>query len=96
MIGIAETLLSFTVVAASRAMLKNCSLMDVDGGLIGGAALKVSDFKGIIDAFKIIEYSLPCWELWFNSKPPPCSPEGGELQIGLSFSLVAFKITLYE
>ena len=24
---------------------------DVDGGLIGGAALKVSDFKGIIDAF---------------------------------------------
>ena len=25
---------------------------DVDGGLIGGAALKVSDFKGIIDAFK--------------------------------------------
>ena len=23
---------------------------DVDGGLIGGAALKVSDFKGIIDA----------------------------------------------
>ena len=24
----------------------------VDGGLIGGAALKVSDFKGIIDAFK--------------------------------------------
>ena len=25
---------------------------DVDGGLIGGAALKVADFKGIIDAFK--------------------------------------------
>lgn len=25
---------------------------DVDGGLIGGAALKVVDFKGIIDAFK--------------------------------------------
>lgn len=25
---------------------------DVDGGLIGGAALKVEDFKGIIDAFK--------------------------------------------
>ncbi len=25
---------------------------DVDGGLIGGAALKASDFKGIIDAFK--------------------------------------------
>ena len=24
---------------------------DVDGGLIGGAALKVADFKGIIDAF---------------------------------------------
>ena len=24
----------------------------VDGGLIGGAALKVVDFKGIIDAFK--------------------------------------------
>ena len=27
------------------------SLWDVDGGLIGGAALKVADFKGIIDAF---------------------------------------------
>ena len=27
---------------------------DVDGGLIGGAALKVVDFKGIIDAFKIL------------------------------------------
>ena len=26
---------------------------DVDGGLIGGAALKASDFKGIIDAFKV-------------------------------------------
>ena len=25
---------------------------DVDGGLIGGAALKAADFKGIIDAFK--------------------------------------------
>jgi triosephosphate isomerase len=25
---------------------------DVDGGLIGGAALKVADFKGIIDAWK--------------------------------------------
>ena len=25
---------------------------NVDGGLIGGAALKVADFKGIIDAFK--------------------------------------------
>jgi triosephosphate isomerase len=25
---------------------------DVDGGLIGGAALKIADFKGIIDAFK--------------------------------------------
>jgi triosephosphate isomerase len=25
---------------------------DVDGGLIGGAALSVADFKGIIDAFK--------------------------------------------
>ena len=25
---------------------------NVDGGLIGGAALKVEDFKGIIDAFK--------------------------------------------
>ena len=25
---------------------------DVDGGLIGGASLKVADFKGIIDAFK--------------------------------------------
>lgn len=25
---------------------------DVDGGLIGGAALKATDFKGIIDAFK--------------------------------------------
>ena len=24
---------------------------DVDGGLIGGAALKAADFKGIIDAF---------------------------------------------
>ena len=24
---------------------------DVDGGLIGGAPLKVADFKGIIDAF---------------------------------------------
>ena len=24
---------------------------DVDGGLIGGAALSVADFKGIIDAF---------------------------------------------
>ncbi|MDD4608815.1 MAG: triose-phosphate isomerase [Bacteroidaceae bacterium] len=27
------------------------SNLDVDGGLIGGAALKVADFKGIIDAF---------------------------------------------
>ena len=34
------------VVAASLPML------NVDGGLIGGAALKVADFKGIIDAFK--------------------------------------------
>ena len=25
---------------------------DVDGGLIGGAALKAADFKGIIDAWK--------------------------------------------
>ena len=25
---------------------------NVDGGLIGGAALKAADFKGIIDAFK--------------------------------------------
>lgn len=25
---------------------------DIDGGLIGGASLKVTDFKGIIDAFK--------------------------------------------
>lgn len=25
---------------------------DIDGGLIGGASLKVADFKGIIDAFK--------------------------------------------
>ncbi|MDD6584405.1 MAG: triose-phosphate isomerase, partial [Bacteroidales bacterium] len=25
---------------------------DVDGGLIGGASLKVADFKGIIDAWK--------------------------------------------
>ena len=25
---------------------------DVDGGLIGGAALKADDFKGIIDAWK--------------------------------------------
>ena len=25
--------------------------VDVDGGLIGGAALNVADFKGIIDAF---------------------------------------------
>ena len=25
---------------------------DVDGGLIGGAALKCADFKGIIDAWK--------------------------------------------
>ncbi len=24
---------------------------DIDGGLIGGASLKVADFKGIIDAF---------------------------------------------
>jgi triosephosphate isomerase (TIM) len=24
---------------------------DIDGGLIGGAALKVADFKAIIDAF---------------------------------------------
>lgn len=28
------------------------SKVDVDGGLIGGAALKVADFKGIIDAWK--------------------------------------------
>ena len=25
---------------------------DIDGGLIGGASLKVADFKGIIDAWK--------------------------------------------
>ena len=25
---------------------------DIDGGLIGGASLKVDDFKGIIDAWK--------------------------------------------
>ena len=41
------------VEAASLLMLKNCfANPDVDGGLIGGAALKVVDFKGIIDAFK--------------------------------------------
>ena len=28
------------------------SKVNVDGGLIGGAALKVADFKGIIDAWK--------------------------------------------
>lgn len=28
------------------------SCPDVDGGLIGGAALKVADFKGVIDGFK--------------------------------------------
>ena len=26
--------------------------VDIDGGLIGGASLKVADFKGIIDAWK--------------------------------------------
>jgi triosephosphate isomerase len=32
---------------------KEISKPDVDGGLIGGAALKVDDFVAIVNAFKI-------------------------------------------
>jgi triosephosphate isomerase len=34
-------------------MPKKFSKPDVDGGLIGGAALKVDDFVAIVNAFKI-------------------------------------------
>ena len=43
---IADILLSFTVVVAKPSNAKELfANPDVDGGLIGGAALKVSDFK---------------------------------------------------
>ena len=46
--------MKLSVCALSVAMLlSSCGGMTntAKGGLIGGAALKVSDFKGIIDAF---------------------------------------------
>jgi triosephosphate isomerase len=43
----------FMAVALNRTMPKKFSKPDVDGGLIGGAALKVDDFVAIVNAFKI-------------------------------------------